>query len=88
MQEVKQPAQPTAPQSVKANEIKQDTKPQKIEEKQSRKAHLAELIEEVKQEKLIEQTVSKAPQPFVEELPQTNETASVLSTFMHNQNSS
>lgn len=83
VQEVKQPAQPTAPQSVKANEIKQDTKPQKIEEKQSRKAHLAELIEEVKQEKLIEQTVSKAPQPFVEELPQTNETASVLSTFMH-----
>lgn len=83
VQDVKQPAKQTAPQAVKSNEIKQEAKPQVTEEKQSRKAHLAELIEEVKQEKLIEQTVSKVPQSAIEDLPQTDKKASILSTVMH-----
>lgn len=83
VQDVKQPAKQTAPQAVKSNEIKQEAKPQVTEEKQSRKAHLAELIEEVKQEKLIEQTVSKVPQSALEDLPQTDKKASILSTVMH-----
>lgn len=83
VQDVKQPAKQTAPQAVKSNEIKQEAKPQVTEEKQSRKAHLAELIEEVKQEKLIEQTVSKVPQSAIEDLPQTDKKASILSTLMH-----
>lgn len=83
VQDVKQPAKQTAPQAVKSNEIKQEAKPQVTEEKQSRKAHLAELIEEVKQEKLIEQTVSKVPQSTIEDLPQTDKKASILSTVMH-----
>lgn len=83
VQDVKQPAKQTAPQAVKSNEIKQEAKPQVTEENQSRKAHLAELIEEVKQEKLIEQTVSKVPQSAIEDLPQTDKKASILSTVMH-----
>lgn len=83
VQDVKQPAKQTAPQAVKSNEIKQEAKPQVTEENQSRKAHLAELIEEVKQEKLIEQTVSKVPQSAIEDLPQTDKKASILSTLMH-----
>lgn len=83
VQDVKQPAKQTAPQAVKSNEIRQEAKPQVTEEKQSRKAHLAELIEEVKQEKLIEQTVSKVPQSTIEDLPQTDKKASILSTVMH-----
>lgn len=83
VQDVKQPAKQTAPQAVKSNEIRQEAKPQVTEEKQSRKAHLAELIEEVKQEKLIEQTVSKVPQSALEDLPQTDKKASILSTVMH-----
>lgn len=83
VQDVKQPAKQTAPQAVKSNEIRQEAKPQVTEEKQSRKAHLAELIEEVKQEKLIEQTVSKVPQSAIEDLPQTDKKASILSTLMH-----
>lgn len=83
VQDVEQPAKQTAPQAVKSNEIKQEAKPQVTEEKQSRKAHLAELIEEVKQEKLIEQTVSKVPQSAIEDLPQTDKKASILSTVMH-----
>lgn len=43
VQEVKQPAQPTAPQSVKANEIKQDTKPQKLRKNNQEKHILQNL---------------------------------------------
>ncbi|MFQ8625320.1 MAG: hypothetical protein ACLSA2_01975 [Candidatus Gastranaerophilaceae bacterium] len=41
------------------------------------------MIEEAKQEKLIEQTVSKVPQSALEDLPQTDKKASILSTVMH-----
>ena len=57
VQEVKQAAKSAAPE-VKIPEVKQETQPPKVEEKQSRKAHLAELIAEAKQERLNEQAAN------------------------------
>lgn len=83
VQEVKQAAKSAAPE-VKIPEVKQENQPPKVEEKQSRKAHLAELIAEAKQERLNEQaantvTVNNNEQNFEAEYPVKT---SILSTIM------
>lgn len=84
VQEVKQAAKPAATE-VKIPEVKQETKPTKVEEKQSRKAHLAELIAEAKQEKLNEQAANTIPVNTVEQTfePEKPAKTSILSTIMH-----